>query len=116
MDALVEGLVQFRVVTRDAGAGRLTTTGYSGSIVSGFTSTFVPDLFEIGDQPSTNAGLGPLGYHGGQTTVFDLKILSAARDAIPPSACGPAIDQRGFRRPFGPGATWARSSGVPAAT
>ncbi len=50
--------------------------------------------------PSMNPLLGPLGYHGGQMPVFDLKPASPARDAIPPLECGQAADERGFARPY----------------
>jgi hypothetical protein len=54
-----------------------------------------------GDLQNTNAMLGPLGYHGGETPVFDPKPASPAKDAIPSTLCGPVVDQRGFARPFG---------------
>src|SRR5262249_29836287 len=54
-----------------------------------------------GDLKSTDPLLGPLGFHGGEPPVFDPKPASPAKDAIPTAACGPALDQRGFPRPFG---------------
>jgi dockerin type I repeat protein len=92
---------------------------YAGTIVSGHAKSFdltagtgvslgynlssdsTGNLTATGDLPSTNPLLGPLGYHGGQTPVFDLKPASPAKDAIPAADCGPALDQRGFTRPFG---------------
>ena len=92
---------------------------YFGTIVSGFGTQFDLDagtgvslgynlasdasghLTATGDKPSTGPMLGVLGDHGGQTPVFDLEPASPAKDAIPTAACGQAIDQRGFARPFG---------------
>jgi hypothetical protein len=76
------------------GGGTGVTRGYN--LGSDYTIGGGP-----GDIQNTNAMLGPLGYHGGETPVFDLKLGSPAKDVIPPTACGPAGDQRGFARPFG---------------
>ncbi len=76
-------------------AGTGVSFGYN------ISSDSTGNLGATGDQPNTDAMLGPLGYHGGETPVFDLKPASPAKDAIPPTLCGPVVDQRGFARPFG---------------
>jgi hypothetical protein len=92
---------------------------YSGTIVAGAIKNFeltsgtgvsfgynwsddaTGNLTETGDVTSQDPMLGPLGYHGGETPVFDLKLGSGAIDGIPSYDCGPVVDQRGFARLFG---------------
>jgi hypothetical protein len=77
------------------------TTGLGRSRGDNMSSDGTGIFGQGGDQPGVNPQLGPLGYHGGETPVFNLKFSSPAVDSILPSQCGALIDQRGFSRPVG---------------
>src|SRR6185369_4389788 len=80
---------------------KLDNGGTGISLGYNLSSDATGNLTATGDKQSTNPLLGPLGYHGGETPVFDLKPASPAKDAIPTADCGQPFDQRGFARPFG---------------
>jgi hypothetical protein len=97
-DSLVE---YFGTIVSGFGTQFDLSTGTGVSLGYNLTSDNTGNLTATGDKPSTGPLLGVLGYHGGQTPVFDLKPASPAKDTIPTSACGQAVDQRGFARPNG---------------
>ena len=55
-----------------------------------------------GSMANMDPMLGPMGDYGGMTPVLPLLEGSPAKDAADPTSC-PAVDQRGFLRPVGPG-------------
>jgi len=78
--------------------GGLTDGGYNLSSDDSFAFT------AIGSFPNTNALLGPLTTNGGPTRTMALLSGSPARNAIPTNLFNvPSVDQRGERRPVGPG-------------
>jgi hypothetical protein len=74
-------------------------TSGGGNVEDGNSCGLNPAL---GDQPDTNALLGPLQNNGGSTETHALRAGSPAIDAVPlGNACAPT-DQRGAGRPNGP--------------
>ncbi len=83
-------------IENQGGAGTITSAG--GNIANDGSC----NLTGLGDQPATDALLGPLADNGGPTLTHALAAGSPAIDAAVAGAC-PATDQRGVVRPQGAG-------------